>query len=119
MARILIIEDNPANVELMAFLLTAHGHAAASAPDGPRGIAAARAAPPELVACDVHLPGMDGFSVLAALKAEPALAGVPVLAVTALAMAGAVLAVKSQLVLHHGVTFEYVPVLLGVVWYIW
>ncbi|KFI06446.1 response regulator [Massilia sp. BSC265] len=88
MARILIIEDNPANVELMAFLLTAHGHGAVSAPDGARGIAAARAAPPDLVACDVNLPGMNGFSVLAALKAEPALAGVPVLAVTALAMAG-------------------------------
>lgn len=88
MARILIIEDNPANVELMAFLLTAYGHSVASAPDGPRGIAAARAAPPDLVASDVNLPGMDGFSVLAALKAEPALAGVPVLAVTALAMAG-------------------------------
>lgn len=88
MARILIIEDNPANVELMAFLLTAYGHSAASAPDGARGIAAARAEPPDLVACDVNLPGMNGLSVLAALKAEPALAGVPVLAVTALAMAG-------------------------------
>ncbi|MFN3790919.1 response regulator [Massilia sp.] len=88
MARILIIEDNPANVELMAFLLTAYGHSTASAPDGPRGLAAARAAPPDLVACDVNLPGMDGFAVLAALKAEPALAEVPVLAVTALAMAG-------------------------------
>lgn len=88
MARILIIEDNPANVELMAFLLTAYGHTAVSAPDGARGIAAARATPPDLVACDVNLPDMNGFSVLAALKAEPALAGVPVLAVTALAMAG-------------------------------
>lgn len=88
MARILIIEDNPANVELMAFLLTAYGHSAVSAADGPRGIACARAEPPDLVACDVHLPGMDGFAVLAALKAEPALARVPVLAVTALAMAG-------------------------------
>ena len=88
MARILIIEDNPANVELMAFLLTAYGHSTVSAPDGPRGIAAACAEPPDLVACDVNLPGMDGFSVLAALRAEPALARVPVLAVTALAMAG-------------------------------
>ncbi len=88
MARILIIEDNPANLELMAFLLTAYGHTAVSAPDGPRGVAAARAEPPDLVACDVNLPGMNGFAVLATLKAEPSLAGVPVLAVTALAMAG-------------------------------
>lgn len=88
MARILIIEDNPANLALMAFLLKAHGHGAVGAPDGARGIAAARAAPPDLVACDLKLPGLDGFAVLAALKAEPVLAGVPVLAVTALAMAG-------------------------------
>ncbi|MEX5744226.1 response regulator [Massilia sp. X63] len=88
MARILIIEDNPANVELMAFLLTAYGHTAVSAPDGPRGIAVARAEAPDLVACDVNLPGMNGYAVLAALKAEPRLARVPVLAVTALAMAG-------------------------------
>ena len=88
MARILIIEDNPANVELMAFLLTAYGHTAASAADGERGIAAARAAPPDLVACDINLPGMSGYDVVAALKADHQLARVPVLAVTALAMAG-------------------------------
>lgn len=88
MARILIIEDNPANVELMAFLLAAYGHTPISAPDGARGVAAARAERPDLVACDVNLPGMNGFEVLAVLKAEPRLAGVPVLAVTALAMAG-------------------------------
>jgi two-component system cell cycle response regulator len=88
LARILIIEDNPANVELMAFLLAAYGHTPVSAPDGARGVAAARAERPDLVACDVNLPGMNGFEVLATLKAEPQLAGVPVLAVTALAMAG-------------------------------
>ncbi|UVW30163.1 response regulator [Massilia sp. H6] len=88
MARILIIEDNRANVELMAFLLTAYGHSAQSEPDGARGIAAARARRPDLIACDVNLPGMNGFAVVAALKADAALADVPVLAVTALAMAG-------------------------------
>ena len=88
MARILIIEDNPANIELMSFLLGAYGHTPLSAADGPRGVAAARSERPDLVACDVNLPGMDGFAVLAALKADPLLAGVPVLAVTALAMAG-------------------------------
>lgn len=88
MARILIIEDNPANVELMSFLLGAYGHTPLSAADGPRGVAAARSERPDLIACDVNLPGMDGFAVLAALKTEPALRGVPILAVTALAMAG-------------------------------
>ncbi len=88
MARILIIEDNSANVELMAFLLTAYGHSAQSESDGAGGIAAARARRPDLIVCDVNLPGMNGFAVVAALKADPALADVPVLAVTALAMAG-------------------------------
>jgi len=87
-ARILIIEDNPANIELMSFLLSAYGHAPLSAADGPRGVAAARSERPDLIACDVNLPGMDGFSVLAELKGDPALAGVPILAVTALAMTG-------------------------------
>lgn len=88
MARILIIEDNPANIELMSFLLSAYGHAPLSAADGPRGVAAARSERPDLIACDVNLPGMDGFAVLAELKGDPALAGVPILAVTALAMTG-------------------------------
>jgi len=87
-ARILIIEDNPANIELMSFLLGAYGHTPLNAADGARGVAAARSELPDLIACDVNLPGMDGFQVLAALKQEPALAAVPVLAVTALAMAG-------------------------------
>lgn len=88
MARILIIEDNPANVELMSFLLGAYGHTPLTAADGARGVAAARSERPDLIACDVNLPGMDGFAVLAALKGDPALAGVPILAVTALAMSG-------------------------------
>ncbi|WP_020654890.1 response regulator [Massilia niastensis] len=88
MARILIIEDNPANIELMSFLLNAFGHTPLVASNGARGVAAARGQHPDLVACDVNLPDMSGFAVLSALKAEPALAGVPVLAVTALAMSG-------------------------------
>lgn len=88
MARILIIEDNPANIELMSFLLSAYGHTPLSAADGLRGVAAARSERPDLIACDVNLPGMDGFAVLAELKGDPALAGVPILAVTALAMTG-------------------------------
>jgi two-component system cell cycle response regulator len=88
LARILIIEDNPANIELMSFLLSAYGHTPLTAPDGARGVAVARSERPDLVACDVNLPGMNGFAVLSALRAEPELAQMPVLAVTALAMAG-------------------------------
>jgi len=88
MARILLIEDNPDNLDLMSYLLTAYGHAVTTAEDGESGIAAARAAPPDLIACDIHLPGVDGYGVARALKADPSLAAVPVIAVTALAMVG-------------------------------
>lgn len=88
MARILLIEDNPDNLDLMSYLLTAYGHAVTTAEDGESGIALARTSRPDLIACDIHLPGVDGYGVAQALKADPALAPVPVIAVTALAMVG-------------------------------
>ncbi len=88
MARILLIEDNPDNLDLMSYLLAVYGHVVATAEDGESGIAAARATRPDLVACDIHLPGVDGYGVAKALKGNPALADVPVIAVTALAMVG-------------------------------
>jgi two-component system cell cycle response regulator len=86
--RILLIEDNPDNLELMSYLLGAYGHSVATAEDGESGIEAARKVRPDLVACDIHLPGVDGYAVAKALKAVPELAGMPVVAVTALAMVG-------------------------------
>ena len=88
MARILLIEDNPDNLELMSYLLGAYGHSVATAEDGKSGIEAARKVRPDLVACDIHLPDLDGYAVATALKASPELAGMPVVAVTALAMVG-------------------------------
>lgn len=88
MASILLIEDNPDNLDLMSYLLTAYGHSVSTAEDGESGIAAARAKRPDLVACDIHLPGVDGYDVAKALKADPALSSMPVIAVTALAMVG-------------------------------
>jgi CheY-like chemotaxis protein len=87
-ARILIIEDNPANMELMVCLLTAFGHQALLALDGEAGIVMAREAVPDLIVCDVHLPKLDGFGVLRYLKSHPVLAAIPTIAVTALAMVG-------------------------------
>jgi two-component system cell cycle response regulator len=87
-ARILLIEDNPDNLELMSYLLSAYGHSIATAEDGESGIEAACKVKPDLVACDIHLPGVDGYAVAKALKAVPELAGMPVVAVTALAMVG-------------------------------
>jgi two-component system cell cycle response regulator len=87
-ARILLIEDNPDNLELMSYLLEAYGHAVSMAEDGESGIEAARRERPDLIACDIHLPGVDGYEVARTLKALPELGGVPVVAVTALAMVG-------------------------------
>lgn len=87
-ARILIIEDNPANLELMSFLLEAHRHTVLSACDGNSGVAIARAERFDLILCDVQLPGLDGYGVVRELKADPAWRPAPVVAVTALAMVG-------------------------------
>jgi CheY-like chemotaxis protein len=87
-ARILIIEDNPANMELMVCLLTAFGHQALLALDGEAGIVMAQKTVPDLIVCDVHLPKLDGYGVLRYLKRHPVLATIPAIAVTALAMVG-------------------------------
>ncbi len=88
MARILVIEDNPDNLQLMAYLLTAFGHQAIETTDGEAGIAEIRRQQPDLILCDLHLPGMDGYEIARYLKGDPALRPIPLVAVTALAMVG-------------------------------
>ena len=88
-ARILIIEDNPANLALMAYLLEAFGYAGTfNAADGEQGWQAVRQGVPDLIICDVHLPQRDGYEVVRLVKADPQLRAIPVIAVTALAMVG-------------------------------
>lgn len=87
-ARILIIEDNPANMELMAYLLQAFGHVVLSAFNGEEGLEMVRRTAPDLILCDVHLPKIDGYGVLQQLKDDAAFRLIPVIAVTALAMVG-------------------------------
>jgi CheY-like chemotaxis protein len=87
-ARVLLIEDNAANMDLARYLLEAHGFACEEARDGSAALEAARHRRPDLVLCDMQLPDMDGFELLRALRADPALAGLPVVAVTAFAMLG-------------------------------
>jgi diguanylate cyclase (GGDEF)-like protein/PAS domain S-box-containing protein len=87
-ARILIIEDNPTNMELMVYLLHASGYTVLTAYDGASGVETARETNPDLIICDVHLPKLDGYGVVSVLKNDAALCTVPVLAVTALAMVG-------------------------------
>lgn len=88
MARILVIEDNPANLKLAGFLLRKAGHEVLSAADAPAGLALARSAAPELVLMDVQLPGMDGLAATRELKADSRTRGIRVLALTAFAMKG-------------------------------
>src|SRR5262245_9928300 len=87
-ARVLIIEDNAGNLELMTYLLSAFGHTIIGAEDGDAGLKAARQDPPDLIICDVQLPGMDGYEVARWLKSDSQLRTIPLVAVTALAMVG-------------------------------
>lgn len=88
MARVLVIEDNPVNLELMVFLLESQGHEVHAAMDGDRGVVLARELEPTLIVCDVEMPGRDGYAVAAELKSDARLAGIPLVAVTAHAMVG-------------------------------
>ncbi|WP_426343667.1 response regulator [Pseudoduganella sp. R-32] len=83
-ARILIIEDNQANMDLMTYLLQAFGHRPLCASDGEMGVALATSEKPDLILCDLHLPKLDGPGVLARLRADPATQAIPILAASAL-----------------------------------
>ncbi len=87
-ARILIVEDDPSTREVMAMLLEEAGHAVSGTDDGARGLRLALDSRPDLVICDLRLPGLDGYAVARALKADPACARVPLVAVSVLAMDG-------------------------------
>ncbi len=86
MARILLIEDNPANTKLALLLLHNAGHTVECAVDAETGVAMARAEKPDLILMDIQLPGMDGLSATALLKDDPDTALIPVIVLTALAM---------------------------------
>jgi len=88
MARVLVVEDNPASLDLMIYLLKAFGHTPISARDGLEGIAQARNEHPDLILCDIQLPGADGVEVCRQLKQDPDLKNIPLVAVTAYAMVG-------------------------------
>ena len=88
MAHILIIEDNPANMQLMSYLLGAFGHNTVEAVDGKSGLDAAEREIPDLILCDLQMPGMDGYEVARQIKLNTDLVSVPLLAVTAYAMVG-------------------------------
>ncbi|MEC5162182.1 MULTISPECIES: response regulator [unclassified Janthinobacterium] len=86
MARILMVEDNAANMKLSVLLLQNAGHAVLCAADAETGLTLARAELPDLILMDIQLPGMDGLAATALLKGDPATAAIPVIALTAMAM---------------------------------
>jgi two-component system cell cycle response regulator DivK len=88
MARVLMVEDNPANMTLATFLLEGAGHTVLNATDAEAGLTLAREEQPDLILMDIQLPGMDGLAATALLKQADATRAIPVIALTALAMKG-------------------------------
>ena len=88
MARVLVVEDNPANMTLATFLLQSAGHVVLSVKDAESGLAVARVEQPDLVLMDIQLPGMDGLEATALLKSDQVTRAIPVIALTAHAMNG-------------------------------
>jgi two-component system sensor histidine kinase/response regulator len=86
--KILVVEDNPLNMELTADILMTAGYGVLQAENAEKGIAMARAERPALILMDVRLPGMDGLSATEILKGETETRQIPVVALTAHAMKG-------------------------------
>lgn len=88
MAKILVIEDNAANMSLISMTLETAGHVVLQANCALDGIEIGRSELPDLVLMDIQLPGMDGLKAAGMLRADPATAHIPVVALTAFAMKG-------------------------------
>ena len=85
---VLVVEDNELNLRLFCDLLGAHGYATHAVRDGRLCLDEARAVGPDLIIMDIQLPHVSGLDLIGAIKADPALAAVPVMAVTAYAGKG-------------------------------
>ncbi|MBX7255208.1 MAG: response regulator [Candidatus Hydrogenedentes bacterium] len=86
--KVLVIEDNEQNLYLVTFMLEKKGYEVVQARDGLQGIDLAGKIAPTLILLDIQLPGMDGYEVAQALRSNPAITGVPIIAVTSYAMVG-------------------------------
>jgi DNA-binding response OmpR family regulator len=80
--KILVMDDEPDAVEFVKAVLEEAGYAVVSAPDGEAGLRAARDQKPDLIILDVQMPGKDGFTVFADLRADAGLRRVPVVMLT-------------------------------------
>lgn len=87
-ARILIVEDNEDNMILVCDVLSSRGYSILKAVDGQQGLDMARVERPDLIIMDLSLPLLDGWAAVRQLKDDPELRNIPVIALTAHAMAG-------------------------------
>lgn len=88
MARILLVEDNEMNRDMLSRRLVKRGHEVSIAVDGQQGVDMATAEKPELILLDMSLPVMDGWEAARRLKDDPETSSIPIIALTAHAMAG-------------------------------
>jgi two-component system, cell cycle response regulator DivK len=88
MAKILIIEDNELNLDMLVRRLERKGYEVVSAMDGEKGLLMATAECPDLILMDMSLPGIDGWEATQHIKADPVTRSIPVIALTAHAMVG-------------------------------
>lgn len=88
MTRILYVEDNDDNLYMLALRLETIGYEVITATNGADGIATAAAERPDLILMDLDLPVVDGWEAIRQLKADPATRNIPIIALTAHAMAG-------------------------------
>jgi len=86
--KILIVDDNPTNLKLVAYLMTANGYEVTTALDADAALTAIERNPPRLILMDLQLPGTDGLELTRRLKADPMTREIIVVAVTAYAMKG-------------------------------
>ena len=86
--RVLIVDDNPTNLKLVAYLVKAKGYEVDTAADADAALAAIAVNRPRVILMDLQLPGVDGLELTRRLKADPATRDVVIIAVTAYAMKG-------------------------------
>ena len=85
---VLVVDDNPTNLKLIAYLLQAKGYDVRTAPDAETALLLVHEVRPLLILMDLQLPGMDGLELTRLLKADPQTRDIVVIAVTAYAMKG-------------------------------
>ena len=86
--RILVIEDTENNRRILNDLLTRAGFEVVEANDGEKGVAMAAERKPDLILMDIQLPIVDGYEATRRIKSDPALRGIPIIAVTSYALSG-------------------------------